>query len=121
MEGLSHIFLRYCGPASEQPDAPRSGPDADDRSSVGAVRRRELRRSFAPAASRSPPHSVRAFAGGARPVLGQVRVENRSNGIAAVPALLGMPAPGGRVVTADVMHAQRRTAREATATTTYRH
>ena len=59
-----------------------------------------LRRSFADAAPRSPPHPVRAFAGEARPVSGQVRVEGRSNGIAAVPTLLGMPTPKGRVVTA---------------------
>ena len=54
---------------------------------VAAIDGRALRRSFAAAVSQSPPHPVRAFAGGARPVLGQVRVENRSNGIAAVSAL----------------------------------
>ena len=54
---------------------------------VAAIYGKALRRSFAAAVSRSPPHPVRAFAGGARPVLGQVRVENRANGIAAVPAL----------------------------------
>ena len=88
---------------------------------VAAIDGKALRRPFAAAASRSPPHPVRAFADGAHPVLGQVRVEDKSNGIAAVPALLGMPALKGRTVTADAMHAQRRTAREATAMTTYRH
>ena len=50
-----------------------------------------------------------------RPVLGRVRVEDRSDGIATVSALLGMPAPKGRVVTADAMRTQRRTARAVTA------
>ena len=88
---------------------------------VAAIDGKALRRSFAAAASRSPPHPVRAFAGGACPALGQVRVEGRSNGIAAVPALLGMPAPEGRIVTADAMYTQHRTARAVTAATTYRH
>ena len=66
-------------------------------------------------ALRSPPHPVGAFVGGARPVLGQVRVEDRSNGIAAVPVLLGTLAPKARVVTADAMRTQRRTARAVTA------
>ena len=48
-------------------------------------------------------------------MLGQVRVEDKSNGISAVPALLGMPAPKGRVVTADAMRTRRRTARTITA------
>ena len=48
-------------------------------------------------------------------MLGQVRVGERSNGIAAVPALLGMPASEGRIVKADAMHTQRRTARAVTA------
>ena len=82
---------------------------------VVAIDGKAFRRSFAAAASRSPLHPVRAFAGGARPVLGQVRVEDRSNGIAAVPALLEMPAPEGRIVTADAMRTQRRTARAVTA------
>ena len=57
---------------------------------VMAIDGTALRRSFAAAVSRSPPHPVRAFADGARSVLGQVRVEDKSNGIATVPALLGM-------------------------------
>ena len=42
---------------------------------VVAIDGKALRRSFAAAASRSPLHPVQAFAGEARPVLGQVRVE----------------------------------------------
>ena len=80
---------------------------------VVAIDGKALRRSFSDAASRSPPHLVRAFVGEARPVLGQIRVEN---GITAVPTLSGMPALKGWVVTADAMHTQRRTAQAITAT-----
>ena len=80
-----------------------------------AIDGKALRRSFADAASRSPLHLVQAFASEARLVLGQVRVEDKSNEIAAVPALLEMLALRGRVVTADAMHTQRRTAQAVTA------
>ena len=69
-----------------------------------------LRRSFAAAAARSPLHSGQAFSTEARLMLGQVRVEAKSNEIAALPALLGMLALKGRIVTADAMHTQRTTA-----------
>ena len=81
---------------------------------VVAIDGKTLRRSFADAASRSPLHLVQAFASEARLVLGQVRVEDKSNEIAAVPALLEMLALKGRIVTADAMHTQRRTARAVT-------
>lgn len=81
---------------------------------VVAIDGKALRRSFADAASRSPLHLVQAFASEARLVLGQVRVEDKSNEIAAVPALLEMLALKGRIVTADAMHTQRRTAQAVT-------
>ena len=84
-------------------------------SEVVAIDGKALRRSFAAAASRSPLHLVQAFASEARLVLGQVRVEDKSNEIAAVPTLLEMLALKGRVVTADAMHTQRQTARAVTA------
>ena len=88
---------------------------------VVAIDGRALCRPFPDAAARSPLHPVRAwaFADEVRPVsgqvLGQVRVEGGSNGIAAMPALSEMPAPKGRVVTADAMRTQRRTAQAVTA------
>ena len=82
---------------------------------VTAIDGKALRRSFSDAASRFPPHPVQAFASEARPVMGRVRVEGGSNGITAVSALSGMPAPKGRVVTADAMHTRRRTAQAVTA------
>ncbi len=77
---------------------------------VIALDGKSLRRSFADAAARSPVHLVQAFASHARLVLGQVKVEDKSNEITAVPALLEMLALEGRIVTADAMHTQRVTA-----------
>ena len=51
---------------------------------------------------------MQAFASEARLVLGQVRVEDKSNEIAAVPALLEMLALKGRIVTADGGHSAGR-------------
>ena len=82
---------------------------------MAAIDGKVLRRSFADAASRSPPHPVQAFASEARLVLGQVRAAGKSNEITALPALLEMLALKGRIVTADAMHTQRETARAVTA------
>ena len=77
---------------------------------VIAIDGKSLRRSFADAAARSPVHLVQAFAARARLVLGQVKVADKSNEIAAMPKLLEMLALKGRIVTADAMHTQRTTA-----------
>ena len=79
---------------------------------VIAIDGKSLRRSFADAAARSPVHLVQAFAARVRLVLGQVKVDGKSNEIAAMPKLLELK---GRVVTADAMHAQRATAEAVTA------
>lgn len=55
-------------------------------------------------------HLVHAFAAPARLVPGQMAVDDKSNVITALPALLEMLSPKGRIVTADAMHAQRATA-----------
>ena len=85
--------------------AGRLGPD------VTAIDGRALRRSFGDASDRSPLHVVNAFAASARLTLGQVRVDGRSNGITAMPALLDIR---GCTVTADAMHTQRDTAERVT-------
>ena len=61
---------------------------------------RALRRSFQDAAARSPLHLVHAFAAESRLLPVQVRVDGRSNGITAVPALLQLLELRGRTVTA---------------------
>ena len=82
---------------------------------VIAIDGKSLRRSFADAAARSPVHLVQAFAARARLVLGQVKVDGKSNEIAAMPKLLEMLALKGRIVTADAMHTHRATAEAVTA------
>ncbi len=69
-----------------------------------------LRRSFDRASGTSPLHLVQAFATQARLVLGQIAVDEKSNEISAMPALLELLDLDGRIVTADAMHTQRGTA-----------
>ena len=75
---------------------------------VVAIDGKALRRSFG---SASPLHLVQGFASHSRLVLGQVRVDGRSNEITAMPALLEL---NGATVTADAMHTQRSTAQAVT-------
>ena len=56
---------------------------------VTAIDGKALRRSFGDAPERSPLHPVHAFAAESGLLPGQVRVDGRSNGITAVPALPG--------------------------------
>ena len=83
---------------------------ADALGDVVAVDGKALRRSFGDAGARSPLHLVQAFAAEAKLTPGQVEVEDKSNGIPALPALLELIDVRGRTVTADAMHAQRGTA-----------
>ena len=84
--------------------AGRLGPE------VIAIDGKALRQSFEDASARSPLHVVSAFAVGARLVLGQVRVADKSNEITAMPALLELLDIRGSTATADAMHTQRATA-----------
>ncbi len=81
---------------------------------VIAIDGKALRRSFRDAADRSPLHLVHAFAAESGLLLGQVRVDGKSNEITALPALLELLELRGRTVTADAMHTQRATAETVT-------
>ena len=59
-----------------------------------------------------PIHMVSAFAARQRLVLGQVKVEQKSNEIVAIPKLLEMLAIEGAIVTIDAMGCQREIARK---------
>ena len=59
---------------------------------------------------RPPRHLVGAYADAARLVLGQRRVDSRSNEITAIPELLEMMALDGCIVTIDAMGGQKRIA-----------
>ncbi len=87
---------------------------SDQLGDVIAVDGKTLRRSFDRAKARSALHLVQAFSVKEKLVLGQVAVDEKSNEITALPALLEMLSLKGRIVTADAMHTQRNTAQSVT-------
>lgn len=66
-----------------------------------------LRHSFDTASGRGAIHMVSAWASGSGLVLGQVKVDDKSNEITALPRLLEMLDLSGAVVTADAMGCQK--------------
>ena len=70
---------------------------------VIAIDGKTSRRSYQTKGSKEAIHMVCAFAARQRLVLGQVKVNEKSNEIAAIPALLDMMAIEGAVVTIDAM------------------
>jgi len=77
---------------------------------VVAIDGKTARRSFDRQKARAPLHLVSAWACEQRLVLGQLRVEDKSNEIPALPELLALLALDGCIVTADAMHCQDKTA-----------
>jgi predicted transposase YbfD/YdcC len=69
--------------------------------------RQTQRRSGSKAKGQAAAHIVTAFAARQRLVLAQVKVDAKSNEIAAIPALIGMIDMTGAVVTIDAMGCQR--------------
>ena len=74
---------------------------------VIAIDGKSVRRSYRKKGVEEPIHVVSAFAAGQRMALGQVKVVDKSNEIVAIPALLGLLAIEGAVVTIDAMGCQR--------------
>ena len=81
-------------------------------SEVIAIDGKTLRRSYQKKGSKDPIHMVSAFAARQRLVLGQVKVNEKSNEIVAIPALLDMMAIEGAIVTIDAMGCQRAIAKQ---------
>jgi predicted transposase YbfD/YdcC len=73
---------------------------------VVAIDGKTLRRSHDRANGKGPLHSVSAWASANRLVLGQVAVDEKSNEITAIPALLDVLALAGCIVTIDAMGCQ---------------
>jgi predicted transposase YbfD/YdcC len=71
---------------------------------------KRLRRSHDRAAGKEAIHMVSAWASENHLVLGQVKVDEKSNEIPAVPELLTMLDISGCIVTADALHCQKKTA-----------
>ena len=74
-----------------------------------AVDGKALRGAVMDAKKKSALHLVQAFEPRAGLVLGQVKVDGKSNETAAIPALLELPDLDGRTAAADAMHCQRET------------
>lgn len=73
-----------------------------------------LRRSFDQAAAKGAIHMVSAWANANRLVLGQLKVDDKSNEITAIPKLLGLLELEGAVVTIDAMGCQKEIAHTIT-------
>lgn len=74
---------------------------------VVAIDGKTLRRSFDRASSKAAIHMVSAWASANRMVLGQVKTEEKSNEITAIPRLLDLLAVRGCIVTIDAMGCQK--------------
>ena len=77
---------------------------------VIAIDGKTSRRSYQNKGSKEAIHIVSAFAARQRIVLGQVKVDEKSNEIVAIPALLDMMSIEGAVVTIDAAGCQRKVA-----------
>ena len=75
--------------------------------SVVAIDGKTVRHSFDRAAGKAAIHRVSAWASGHHLVLGQVKVDDKSNEIVAIPQLLEMLELGGTLVTLDAMGCQK--------------
>jgi len=75
--------------------------------SVVAIDGKTVRHSFDRAAGKAAIHMVSAWASGHHLVLGQVKVDDKSNEILAIPRLLAMLELGGTIVTIDAMGGQK--------------
>src|SRR3546814_5751596 len=72
-----------------------------------AIDGKTSRRSHDKAGGKAAIHMVSAFAARQRLVLGQVKIDEKSNEITAIPRLLAMMDIEGAVVTIDAMGCQR--------------
>src|SRR5215471_20720741 len=82
---------------------------------IVAIDGKTLRRSFDHAASQGAIHMVSAWANANRLVLGQLKVDDKSNESTAIPKLLKMLALEGAIVTIDAMGCQHEIAKTITA------
>jgi predicted transposase YbfD/YdcC len=81
---------------------------------IVAIDGKTLRRSFDHAASKGAIHMISAWANANRLVLGQLKVDDKSNEITAIPTLLRMLELEGAIVTIDAMGCQKEIAKTIT-------
>lgn len=77
---------------------------------VIAIDGKSLRRSFDKASGKAAIHMVSAWSNENQIILGQVKTEEKSNEITAIPKLLGMLELSGGIVTIDAMGCQKKIA-----------
>jgi predicted transposase YbfD/YdcC len=95
-EAFSRCFMAWVKAVSEVTEG-----------EVVAIDGKTLRRSFDRASSKAAIHMVSAWASSTGLVLGQVRTEEKSNEITAIPRLLELLHLEGCIVTLDAMGCQR--------------
>ena len=78
---------------------------------IVAIDGKTLRRSFDRAAAKDAIHVISAWASANQLVLGQLKVDDKSNEITAIPYLLGLLELNGATVTIDAMGCQKEIAR----------
>lgn len=99
-EQLQQCFLSWIRAVSQPTDG-----------QIIAVDGKTLRRSYDTGAARGAIHMVSAWACQNRLVLGQIKVEDKSNEITAIPDLLQVLAIEGCIVTIDAMGCQKEIAK----------
>ena len=102
-EELTQCFIAWTEALSEA-----SGGD------IVAIDGKTLRHSFDQATGQAAIHMVRAWASANRLVLGQLKVEEKSNEITAIPKLIPMLDIAGATVTIDAMGCQKEIAKVMT-------
>jgi hypothetical protein len=98
---LTRCFISWSGALSDL-----SGGD------LVSIDGKTLRHSFDRAASQAAIHMVSAWANANRLVLGQVKVEDKSNDITAIPKLIKLLDLAGATVTIDAMGCQKAIAQD---------
>jgi predicted transposase YbfD/YdcC len=102
-EELTRCFISWSGALSDL-----AGSD------LVSIDGKTLRHSFDRAASQTAIHMVSAWAHANRLVLGQVKVEDKSNEITAIPKLIKLLDLAGATVTIDAMGCQKAIAQDIT-------
>ncbi len=102
-EELTQCFISWTGALSDLCEG-----------EIVAIDGKTLRHSFDRAASKTAIHMVSAWANANRLVLGQVKVDDKSNEITAIPKLMKMLDLKGSTVTIDAMGCQKEIAKVIT-------
>lgn len=106
---LNTVFLAWIGTLKQQIETTTNsnddkGPPDEERIAIDG---KTLRHSFDTANGKAAIHMVSAWASKARLTLGQVKVEDKSNEITAIPKLLDLLDIAGCLVTIDAMGCQK--------------